>query len=168
MSRPLMEAKRLVLGVDVPESGLAVLADAARLGQVISNVLNNAARFTGAGGTIAVRAWADEADAVLTVTDSGIGMSASDLDRVFEMFVQGGQGLDRAQGGLGLGLTIARNLAHLHGGSLRAESPGPGLGSVFTLRLPRHNAASADQSFGRLALARRAGCLARTACAGGR
>ena len=138
MSQPLIESKRQVLQLDVPESGLALLADPVRLGQVISNVLTNAAKFTGTGGAIAVRAWADGTDAVLTVSDTGIGMTPSELASVFDLFVQGQQGINRAEGGLGLGLTISRNLARLHGGSLQAESEGPGLGSVFTLRVPRY------------------------------
>lgn len=141
MSQPLIESKRQVLTLDTPESGLAVFADPDRLGQVISNVLTNAAKFTGVGGAIAVRARAEGDEAVLSVSDTGIGMTPSELASVFELFVQGQQDINRAEGGLGLGLTISRNLARLHGGSLQAASEGPGRGSVFTLRVPRHQEA---------------------------
>jgi signal transduction histidine kinase len=144
MSRPLMEGKRQLLSVDVPESGLTLHADPVRLSQVISNVLTNAAKFTGVGGSIQVQGRADGADVMLSVADSGMGMSGPELASVFELFVQGRQGLDRPEGGLGLGLTLARNLARLHGGSLHAASAGPGQGSTFTLRVPAHTVERTD------------------------
>lgn len=141
MSQPLIEAKRQLLGIDVPAHGLRVHADAARLAQVISNLLTNAAKFTGSGGAITAQARAEGGEVVLDIRDTGVGMTPQELESVFELFVQGRQGLNRAEGGLGLGLTISRNLVRLHGGSLQAASEGPGRGSLLTLRLPRLGAA---------------------------
>jgi PAS domain S-box-containing protein len=134
--RPLLEARRHRLVVEVPRSGCAVDADPMRLAQVIGNLLNNAAKYTEPGGTIAVRATHDANELALSVTDTGIGISAGDLDSVFDLFAQGARSLDRSEGGLGIGLTLARNLVERHGGRLEASSPGPGRGSEFTVRLP--------------------------------
>ena len=113
-----------------------VQADPTRLEQIIANLVMNAVKYTPAGGNISVSARSEDSDAVLRVADNGIGMRRELLTRVFEPFVQGEPGLDRSAGGLGLGLTLVRQLAALHGGTVRADSDGPGLGSTFTVRLP--------------------------------
>lgn len=133
---PLIEQKRHVLEVDTPATGLMVLADTGRCVQVVSNLLNNAAKYTEAGGTLQVRAWSDAGEAVVAVRDNGIGIDAAMLDSVFDRFVQERQALSRSQGGLGLGLTIARSMVALHGGSIGVDSDGAGRGSTFTVRLP--------------------------------
>ena len=99
-------------------------------------MLTNAARYTPPGGRIAVRAKREAAEVVIDVTDTGIGISADLLPRVFDLFVQGARPIDRSEGGLGLGLALVRNLVELHGGTTSAHSAGRGLGSTFTVRLP--------------------------------
>lgn len=134
---PLIEQRRHALSLEVPPTGLKVMADPVRLAQVIANLLINAARYTPQQGQIRVKAaMGDEGELVLSVIDSGIGISRHDLQRVFDLFTQGRQGLDRSQGGLGLGLTIARTMATMHGGTLTAHSDGPDQGSRFDLTLP--------------------------------
>jgi CheY-like chemotaxis protein len=113
-----------------------VSGDATRLEQIVNNLVGNALKYTPAGATIHVRVGREGGEAVLRVADEGIGMSADLVPRVFDLFVQGTRGLDRAQGGLGIGLTLVRRLADLHGGIASAESPGEGRGSTFTVRLP--------------------------------
>ena len=133
---PLFERARHTLTVDVPAAGCRVEADLTRLAQVISNLLTNAARYTPPEGRVELTATVVGDAVVLVVKDNGVGMTPETLAGVFEMFVQAPQGVERAQGGLGLGLTIARSLTRLHGGELTAASEGPGRGSCFTLRLP--------------------------------
>jgi signal transduction histidine kinase len=133
---PLIEQKRHVLEVDVPATGLAVLADVGRCVQVVANLLNNAAKYTEAGGTLKVTAWRDGESVMVAVRDNGIGIDRAMLDLIFERFVQERQALSRSQGGLGLGLTIARSMVVLHGGSIAVHSDGAGQGSTFTVRLP--------------------------------
>jgi len=111
-------------------------ADPTRIEQILGNLLGNAFKFTPEGGTIKVSVEKVGDDAVLRVSDTGIGMSAELAERAFEPFVQGERPLDRSYGGLGIGLTLVRRLAELHGGTASAESEGPGKGSVFTVRLP--------------------------------
>lgn len=114
-----------------------ICGDSTRLEQIASNLLDNALKYTPQGGRIEVRTWSDNDDVVLSVRDSGVGISAELLPHVFDVFVQGTSTLDRSQGGLGIGLSLVRRLAELHGGSIEAESPGPHRGSTFTLRLPQ-------------------------------
>ena len=111
-------------------------ADRVRLEQVAINLLNNAAKFTDPGGRITVKAFREGAEAVLRVSDTGIGMAPELLPQVFELFTQGQRDLDRSEGGLGIGLTIAKRLVELHGGTVQVQSPGAGGGSEFTVRLP--------------------------------
>jgi len=123
-----------------------VEADIARTDQIITNLLVNAVKYTDQGGRITVQVSAEGPSAVLRVTDNGIGISADLLPRLFEVFVQGRQALDRAQGGLGIGLAIVKKLVELQGGTIEAKSPGPGQGSTFTVRLPRMPNAPASLS----------------------
>jgi two-component system, sensor histidine kinase len=111
--------------------------DETRLEQVVANLLRNAQRYTPSGGGIDVKVGPDGDDVLLVVRDTGIGMGAELVPRVFNMFVQGSRGLERAQGGLGIGLTLVRGLVELHGGGVEAASPGMDRGSTFTVRLPR-------------------------------
>ena len=135
MASPLLEERKHRLDVSVPR-GLAVLADPARLAQIVANLLTNAAKYTDAGGRVMVRGSLEGEMAALRVVDTGIGIDPSMLPRIFEMFTQERQTLDRTVGGLGLGLTIVRNLVQLHGGVVEARSEGRGRGSEFIVRLP--------------------------------
>ncbi len=136
LASPLLERRKHHLTVTVPALGLVVNADSSRLAQVIANLLTNAAKYTEPGGQVSVAAARDGGEVVLRVRDSGTGISAEMLPKVFDLFVQERQSLDRSQGGLGLGLTIVRSLVALHGGTVAAESRGRGQGSEFTIRLP--------------------------------
>ncbi|HEX7054150.1 MAG TPA: PAS domain S-box protein [Burkholderiales bacterium] len=122
--------------VRLPEERLIVEADEVRLNQVIQNLLHNAAKYTPDGGRIALSAAREEAAVAIRVCDSGVGMSPELLASAFELFKQGVQGLERRQGGLGVGLTLVQRLVTLHGGSVQAHSDGPGRGSEFVVRLP--------------------------------
>lgn len=113
-----------------------VRGDAVRLEQIVCNLLTNALKYTPAGGHVAIRLAEVDGMARLEVEDDGIGMDAATCQRVFDLFVQGKQGLDRSRGGLGLGLTVVRQLVELHGGTITAASPGEGQGSTFTVTLP--------------------------------
>jgi signal transduction histidine kinase/CheY-like chemotaxis protein len=120
-----------------------VEADPVRLDQVICNLVVNAVKYTANGGTIRVTVRRDGNDAVLAVADDGIGIGPELAPHVFDLFVQGDRSLDRTEGGLGIGLTLVRRLAELHGGSVRMHSDGAGLGSEFTVRLPAIEAVAA-------------------------
>ncbi|HEU0030195.1 MAG TPA: ATP-binding protein [Kofleriaceae bacterium] len=133
---PLLEQRRHRLVVDVPRDGLIVEADPVRLAQVFGNLLANAAKYTEPGGRIAIVAVQDAAGVSVTVEDNGNGISPELLAHIFEPFVQSDRTIDRAQGGLGLGLALVRSLAQLHDGSVEAHSDGPGNGSRFVVRLP--------------------------------
>jgi CheY-like chemotaxis protein/anti-sigma regulatory factor (Ser/Thr protein kinase) len=132
---PLLEQRSHRLEVAVP-SGLTVDGDAGRLQQLLVNLLTNAAKYTDPRGTITVSASAESGQAVLSVKDTGIGIAVELVPKLFDLFVQGERALDRAQGGLGLGLTIVKSLVELHGGSIQAKSDGAGKGSEFVVRLP--------------------------------
>jgi len=123
--------------IELQAASVLVEADIARTDQIITNLLVNAVKYTDAGGRIGVEVGAVGSLAFLRVKDNGIGISADLLPRLFEVFVQGRQALDRAQGGLGIGLALVKKLAELQGGSVDAASSGPGQGSTFTVRLPR-------------------------------
>jgi signal transduction histidine kinase/ActR/RegA family two-component response regulator len=135
-ARPLIEQHRHRLEVSTPDVPLPLDADPIRLAQVLSNLLNNAAKFTEPGGTIALRASGEGGEIVIRIRDSGIGVPSGMLTRIFDPFVQAGRTPDRAQGGLGIGLTLARRLVELHGGRIEAHSGGTGQGSEFVVRLP--------------------------------
>jgi signal transduction histidine kinase len=133
---PLLEQNHHELQVDVPRRGLLVEADLERLAQVISNLLTNAAKYTNPGGRVTVRGEVDGGMVALSVTDTGIGIEPEMIGRVFDLFVQEPQAIDRAHGGLGLGLAIVRSLVQMHGGTVAAASAGRGQGTTFTVRLP--------------------------------
>jgi signal transduction histidine kinase len=135
MASPLYEQREHALVVKVPPA-LHVNADEHRLAQVISNLLVNAGKYTPRRGHVRLEAIRSGERIVLSVRDDGIGITQELLGRIFDVFIQGERQSDRAPGGLGLGLTIARSLVHLHGGEVRAESEGPGKGSTFTVELP--------------------------------
>lgn len=135
-SMPLIEASRHQLQVLLDDLALPLNADPTRLAQVLGNLLNNAAKYTPAGGLITLRAVREGNDVLISVQDSGVGIPADSIATVFDMFTQVGQNMGRAQGGLGIGLSLVRRLAELHGGSATAASPGAGLGSTFSVRLP--------------------------------
>jgi signal transduction histidine kinase len=135
-SRPLIEAAGHTLSVRLPDVPLPLHADPTRVAQVVANLLTNAAKYTPDGGRIDVTAERDGDSAVVRVTDTGMGIPADMLPKVFDLFTQVGKHLDRSQGGLGIGLALVRRLVEMHGGSVVAESAGAGRGSTFTVRLP--------------------------------
>lgn len=128
--------RRQKININVPAGGLCVFGDAARLAQVFSNLLTNASKYSDTDSTIDISAWQDESTIRVRIQDQGIGIDPSMLENVFELFHQQGRGIDRAQGGLGLGLAIVRNLVALHDGKVEAHSIGPGGGSSFVVHLP--------------------------------
>ncbi len=136
-ARPTIDAKRHVLSVDVPAEPMKFTADPLRVAQVLSNLLTNAAKYTDPEGQIRLSAGCEGEDVVIRVKDSGIGISAAALPRVFNMFSQVHSTTDRSEGGLGIGLALAQGLIELHGGTIEANSEGLGCGSEFTVRLPR-------------------------------
>jgi len=135
-SRPIIEQRGHQLTVDLPLESVCLEADPARLSQVVSNLLTNAAKYTPPGGRITVKARVAETELIVSVADTGIGISAEMLPRIFEMFMQVDKALGRATDGLGIGLTLARRIVEMHGGVITASSGGPGTGAEFTIRLP--------------------------------
>jgi PAS domain S-box-containing protein len=134
--RPLIDRRRHKLTVSLPTKPIMLYADAARLTQVVSNLLDNAAKYTEEGGTISLKVRRKGDQAVLRVRDNGIGIAPELLPRVFDLFTQAEKSLARSRGGLGVGLTLVRTLVELHGGKVEARSSGPGKGSEFILCLP--------------------------------
>jgi PAS domain S-box-containing protein len=151
-SRPLIEATRHELTVTLAPHPLYVVGDLTRLAQVVTNLLNNATKYTPEGGHIWLSVERQANNAVIRVRDNGAGIPADMLSHIFEMFTQADRSAENAQVGLGIGLTLVRSLVEMHGGSIEATSEGPGLGSEFTVRLPlapdrpddRHSAAGSD------------------------
>jgi signal transduction histidine kinase/CheY-like chemotaxis protein len=135
MAGPLVQSRTHTLTIDVPPD-LRVDGDLQRLAQVFTNIIGNAAKYTEPGGHITVSARRDQGWIVIECRDNGIGIRTDLLSRVFDLFVQGDRALDRRQGGLGLGLGVARTLVERHGGTIEARSDGPGRGSTFVVRLP--------------------------------
>ena len=135
-SRPYIDASNQALTVSVDERPVALFADLTRMAQALSNILNNAAKYTPPGGRIELVAAREGSDAVIRVSDNGSGIPTEMLEQVFDMFTQVGRTVDHAQGGLGIGLSIVRRLISLHDGTVFAHSEGPGRGSTFTIRLP--------------------------------
>jgi two-component system CheB/CheR fusion protein len=134
-SRPLIEARRHRLNVAMPPDELWVQGDSARLSQVMTNLLNNAAKYTPEGGSIWFSAQAEGDEAVFRIRDTGIGIPPDMLTTVFELFTQADRSLERADGGLGIGLTLVKRLVEKHGGTVEAFSEGVGRGSEFVVRL---------------------------------
>jgi PAS domain S-box-containing protein len=139
MTSPLLEQRAHSISVRLPRTGLTVEGDPTRLRQVVSNLISNAAKYTPSGGAITISGEARNEEVILRVRDTGVGIAPDVLPRIFDLFVQEQQAIDRSQGGLGLGLTIVRNLVERHGGTISAHSDGPGLGAEFTIRLPQIN-----------------------------
>lgn len=144
-SRPLIEEMRHELLITPTTEPVVVDADLTRLAQVFMNLLNNAAKYSERGGRISLTATRDGSEVVVSVKDTGIGIAAEQLPRIFEMFSQIDHSLEKSQGGLGIGLTLVRRLVEMHGGAVEARSDGPGLGSEFVVRLPIVVEASAPQ-----------------------
>ena len=141
-SMPLIDAGEHTLTVDLPQQALPLDADPLRVAQVLGNVLNNAAKYTPRGGRIALSAQREGAMVAISISDNGIGVPESARASVFEMFAQVGESLGRAQGGLGIGLSLSRRLVELHGGSIVLERSS-GAGSTFVIRLPLADQTSA-------------------------
>ncbi|MGZ5060479.1 MAG: sensor histidine kinase [Usitatibacter sp.] len=135
-SEPLMAERGHTFEADIPAARIVVDGDLTRLSQVFSNLLNNAAKYTPSGGRIHLGVKADGGEAVVTVSDDGLGIPAAMLGRVFDIFTQVDRSFEKTQGGLGIGLSIAKRLVEMHGGRIEAASGGPGKGSTFTVRLP--------------------------------
>lgn len=147
IASPLLEQRAHNFSVKVPPRGILVEADEARLAQVVSNLLTNAARYTPPGGDISLTAVVEGSDLVLRVKDSGMGIDADTLPKIFDVFVQGTRAIDRREGGLGIGLALVRNLVALHGGTVSAHSEGRDRGSEFIVRLPVAPATDAEPAF---------------------
>ena len=137
IASPLLEMRRHAFEVQAPARGALLLdADEVRLAQVVANLLTNSAKYTPPGGHVSLRAFRAGSALVLEVRDDGQGIAPELLPRIFDLFVQGRQSLDRGTGGLGIGLALVKSLVQLHGGTVTAQSNGPGRGSLFTVRLP--------------------------------
>jgi signal transduction histidine kinase/ActR/RegA family two-component response regulator len=137
-SRPAIDAAGHHLAIEPADEALFVEGDAVRLAQVFANLLNNAAKYTDEGGWITIRVEKQDERVAVSVRDTGVGIAPAALPRVFDMFMQGESARARGQGGLGIGLTLARRLVEMHGGEIAARSEGLGCGSEFIVRLPLH------------------------------
>jgi len=135
--QPLIERAQHQVTVVVEPAQIAVEGDEVRLTQILTNVLNNAVKYTGTGGNIVVQAGIEGNMAVLRVVDDGVGIAPALLSQVFELFTQVGRARDRSSGGLGIGLSLVRTLVELHGGTVRCDSRGLGLGTTVEIRVPR-------------------------------
>jgi CheY-like chemotaxis protein len=135
-SRPLIDARKQHLEIVLPAETARIEGDVTRLSQVLSNLLHNAAKYTEEGGHLALHAGCEGDEVVVRVRDDGMGIAPDVLPHVFELFTQSERTLDRAQGGLGIGLTVVKRLVEMHGGRVEAASGGTGCGSEFTVRLP--------------------------------
>ncbi len=136
ISRPLIDSQRHRLSIELPKDIIYVSADPTRLAQVISNILNNAAKYTDPGGDIRLYLQREDHQVAIIIEDNGVGIPKGMLPKIFEMFTQVDRSLEKSQGGLGIGLSIVSRLVSMHNGSIVAESDGPGLGSRFIIRLP--------------------------------
>jgi len=135
-TRSLIESRGQELIILKTSTRQWIEGDSVRLAQVLANLLNNAAKYTGEGGKITLSVMRECPDAVIEIRDSGIGIAPDILPQIFELFIQADQSLAHSQGGLGIGLTLVRKLVEIHGGTVTAASPGIGQGSTFTIRLP--------------------------------
>jgi signal transduction histidine kinase/ActR/RegA family two-component response regulator len=152
-SRPLIDMRRQQLNVELPSDDFCVRGDIVRLAQVFSNLLNNASKYNVAGGSIWLKCQRNHDQVIVSVRDNGAGIAAELLPDIFELFRQGAQPIDRTQGGLGVGLTLVKQLVEMHGGSVQAKSLGMGRGAEFIVQLPlsivsatEHNATIPDNS----------------------
>jgi signal transduction histidine kinase len=136
MARPLLTQRKHRLREHLLATPIVVRADAARLEQVFVNLLTNAAKYTPEGGEIEVRATHDQTEAIVHVVDNGVGIPLEMQPHIFDLFTQVASSFERAEGGLGIGLSLVKNFIELHGGSVQVKSEGPGSGSTFTVRLP--------------------------------
>jgi CheY-like chemotaxis protein len=139
-SQPLIRARRHQLHVRVPVGSLPIEGDLTRLAQVLANLLNNAAKYTDEGGQIWLDVWVERREVVLRVRDTGPGIARKLLPHVFDLFTQAERTLDRAQGGLGIGLTLVKLLIEMHGGAVEARNADTGSGAEFIIRLPANTA----------------------------
>ena len=144
LARPAIDAAGHALQVELPGPDIALEGDETRLAQAFGNLLNNAAKYTPAGGQIRLRSWREGDQAVVEIRDNGIGIPREMLDGVFSLFTQVDTAPGQGAGGLGIGLFLVRSLVQMHGGTVAADSAGPGQGSTFTVRLPCLPAAAAD------------------------
>jgi CheY-like chemotaxis protein/anti-sigma regulatory factor (Ser/Thr protein kinase) len=135
-TRPLFAARGVELGVVLPDVPVFLHADPARLTQVVGNLLSNACKFTPTGGTVSLSVKRERGQVSIRVRDSGVGIPAQDLGRIFDMFAQVDTSLERSSGGLGIGLTLVKSLVEMHDGRVEAQSEGPGRGSEFIVHLP--------------------------------
>ncbi len=145
-ARPSIDAKGHSFAVELPPEPIRFVCDPLRMAQVLSNLLTNAAKYTDPGGSIRLLAWADDDTVMIVVTDTGVGIPPEALSRVFSMFSQVKEKRDRSEGGLGIGLSLARGLVELHGGSIEVHSGGEDRGSEFTVRLPRRTITVDEES----------------------
>jgi PAS domain S-box-containing protein len=136
-SRPILDERGQRLVVTLPREPVRLEADPIRLAQVLSNLLNNAAKYSDPGREIRLACALRDGEVLMSVEDQGIGIAPDMLQNIFDIFSQSSAGLDRAQGGLGIGLSLVQGLVELHGGGVEARSDGPGKGSTFVVRLPR-------------------------------
>jgi signal transduction histidine kinase len=149
-ARPLIESHNHSLNLDISPEPMPLYVDPARIEQVLTNLLINAAKYTPNGGEITVRAEPAGDSAIVSVWDNGIGISPGMLPRVFDLFTQDDAGRDRREGGLGIGLALARKIAEIHGGSIRGESAGENRGSEFIVTLPLEQPAASRSSLVKL------------------
>ncbi|HEX5419005.1 MAG TPA: ATP-binding protein, partial [Gammaproteobacteria bacterium] len=134
--RPIIEARKHELNVEMPKEMVYLHADPVRLSQILSNLLNNSAKYTDPGGRIDLTAEVQGRQLRITVSDNGMGIAPETMPTIFQMFTQGDSSLERRQGGLGVGLALTRGLVELHGGAIQVHSAGSGLGTSFAVSLP--------------------------------
>jgi two-component system CheB/CheR fusion protein len=149
---PFLAERDTRLIVDIPEEMIPVVGDPARLQQIQANLLSNASKYSPRGSDVRLEIRREDSHAIISVSDKGRGIAPETLPRMFELFVQGEQSIDRSEGGLGIGLTLLKTLVELHNGAVEAQSDGPGHGSVFTVRLPLAPSLTATPEDGKAAL----------------